>query len=118
MTKVKWLIEDILDTEHTEALMKELKRQGIGYKEVKYIPFSMEEKYDYFHDDECVVFYGSLNLASVIRQKKLWVPGVYCNYENLKCSTYYSYYGKYLLNSDYIMLPILEFKRRQDEIYK
>lgn len=46
----------------------------------------------------------SLNLAVEILKSKNY-PGVYCNLDNFKCTKYYPYYHKYLLNNPYVMLP-------------
>lgn len=115
--KPKWIIETLKDVEDTNRLKEALTRANIEYKDVKYVPFS-EEKYDIYPEEDCVVFYGSLNLAAQLRRKKKWVPGVYCNLDELKCTTYYSFLGKYLFNQDYIMLPLMELRRRKEEIYK
>jgi hypothetical protein len=115
--KAKWVIEVLNDIEDTERLITSLEGYSTEYKRIKYIPFS-DENYDIYPEEDCVIFYGSLNLAAQLKRKKKWVPGVYCNLDNMKCSTYYSHFGKYLLNSDYTMLPIMEFQRRKEELFK
>jgi len=64
-----------------------------------------------------VIFYGSLNLGRQMQREKAWVPGVYCNYENLCCMTYFSHWGEYLFNDDYIMLPMMEILRRREFVF-
>ena len=114
--EVKWLIEDFEEDGTLDPLLAEIKKQGMESDVINYVPFEVGE-YNKFKDDDCVVFYGSLNLAKQLQREKPWVPGSYCNFNNLRCVTYYSYWGKYLLNQDYTMLPILELSRKRDYYY-
>ena len=114
--EVKWLVEDYERDGSLESLINEIKLQGMQCEVVKYHPFE-SGTYDQYGDDECVVFFGSLNLARQLQREKGWVPGAYCNFKNFECSTYYSYWGKYLLNDDYIMMPLMEFYRKRKSIY-
>jgi len=115
--EVKWMIEDFEGRGILDPLIGEIKVQGMKCEIVTYIPFQ-SGKYDNYLDEDCVIFYGSLNLASQIHRTKPWVPGSICNFKNLCCLTYYSYWGQYLLNKDYIMLPLMELNRRKEDIYK
>jgi len=116
-TKVKWLIEDYEHDSSLEPLMAQIKKQGMELEVVKYEPWE-SGTFNQFEDEDCVVFYGTLNLGRQLQREKKWIPGVYCNFKNLCCKTYYSYWGKYLFNQDYIMLPMLEIKRRREEIFE
>lgn len=115
--KVKWLVEDFEGDGTLDRLIAEIKLQGMQCEVVNYIPFQGGE-YNQYSDEDCVVFYGSLNLARQLQREKPWVPGPICNFKNLCCKTYYSYWGEHLFNQDYIMLPMLEIKRRREEIFK
>ncbi len=114
---VRWLVEDYEGDGTLDPLIAEIKSQGMQCEVISYIPFQ-SGKYDHYSDDELVIFYGSLNLASQLQREKPWVPGPICNFKQLCCLTYYSYWGKHLFNKDYIMLPLLELSRRREEIYK
>jgi len=113
---VKWLVEDFEGDGTLDPLIAEIKNQGMECDVINYIPFEAGE-YNNYKDDDCVVFYGSLNLAKQLQREKPWIPGPYCNFKNLECLTYYSHWGKYLLNQDYVMLPLLEFSRKRDYYY-
>ena len=113
---VKWLVEDFEGDGKLDPLIAEIKKQGMECDVVNYVPFQAGG-YNKFKDEDCVVFYGSLNLVRQLQREKPWIPGSYCNFNNLKCVTYYSHWGKYLLNHDYIMLPLLEFSRKRDYYY-
>jgi hypothetical protein len=97
--------------------MDEIARQGMEYEIAKYEPWE-SCKLDHYPDEDCVVFYGTLNLGRQLQKQKGWIPGAYCNFKNLCCKTYYSYWGKYLFNQDYIMMPFLEIKRNQDWVFE
>lgn len=115
---VHWLIEDGPFEDDIDPILVEINKQGYPLKIVKYSPFeSINYKYLYT-EDACVVFYGSINLARQLQRNTPWVPGAIVNFNNYKCSTYYSYWGKHLLNKDYIMLPYAELSRRRQDIYK
>jgi len=113
---VKWLIEDFEGDGTLDPFIAEVKSQGMQCEVINYIPFN-GGKYNHYKNDELVIFYGSLNLAKQLQREKPWVPGPICNFKNLSCLTYYSYWGRHLFNKDYIMLPLLELSRRREEIY-
>jgi hypothetical protein len=115
--KVKWLIEDYEHDSSLQPIMDEIEKQGMEYKIAKYEPWE-SCKLDHYPDKDCVVFYGTLNLGRQLQGQKGWIPGAYCNFKNLCCKTYYSYWGKYLFNQDYIMMPFLEIKRKQDWVFE
>ena len=114
MGKVNWLIErDISDND--EQFLEELRKQNYFYKEVKYLKFRLEEANKYYSDHECVLFRGTLNLGRDILRTS-WIPGAYMDEKNLRCTTYYAYFGQYLLNNKYFILPLSELIRRRKEI--
>ncbi|GAG46085.1 unnamed protein product, partial [marine sediment metagenome] len=115
--KVKWLIEDYEHDSSLQPILDEIEMQRMEYEVVKYEPWE-SGTFNQYPNEDCVVFYGTLNLGRQLQREKGWIPGVYCNFKNLCCKAYYSYWGKYLFNQDYIMLPMMEIKRRQDEIFK
>lgn len=114
--KVKWLIEDYEHDCSLQPMMDEIKAQGMEYEVVKYEPWA-SGTFDQYPNEDCVVFYGTLNLGRQLQREKGWVPGVYCNFTNLCCHTYYPYWGKYLFNQDYMMLPMLEILRKREYVF-
>jgi len=114
--KPKWLIEDYEHDSSLQPLMDEVRAQGMDLEVVKYEPWE-SGTFNQYPNEDCVIFYGTLNLARQLQKQKGWIPGVYCNFQNLCCVSYYSYWAKYLFNSDYIMLPMMEVLRRQDYVY-
>src|SRR5690606_3444445 len=46
------------------------------------------------------------------------LPGVYCNLQQLQCTSYYPKFGELLLNSQYIMLPFGELNRQKEFLFQ
>jgi hypothetical protein len=114
MQKVNWLIEKNI-CDRNDEFLAELSKQGYFYQEVSYLNFLSEGANKFFPDDECVLFRGTLNLGRNIL-KTSWIPGAYMDDRNLRCSTYYTYFGNYLLNKKYFLITLGELIRRKNEI--
>lgn len=112
-----WLIQEDVFNEDFSDLYSALDKQNNKYHVYKYIPFS-SELITPLDDSDCVITYGSLNLAKIVQRTKKWIPGCWCNFENFRCLNYYAYYGKYLLNKDYSAIPLLEIIRLKEELYQ
>jgi hypothetical protein len=118
-TKVTWLLEDAVFEENIDTLKTELTRQGISFESIKHIPLE-SDKYKNpkgVDNNGCVLVYGSLNLMRQLLREKSWIPCGYCTLKNFECSKYYTYFGKFLLNQDYMMIPALELLRQKEFIY-
>ncbi|MEG3883728.1 ATP-grasp domain-containing protein [Microcoleus sp. herbarium19] len=114
MKKVNWLIEQNIYDRESE-LLAELQKQGYIYKQTKYLNFRSESAHQYFPPDDCVLFRGTLNLGRDIL-RSAWIPGAYMDEKHLRCSSYYTYFGQYLLNNKYFLLSLGELVRRKTEI--
>lgn len=115
---VSWLIEKHVFEDNVDSLVKEIKNQGMDIKMVSYAPFESSKKYlSLFQKESCIVFYGSLQMASQIKKEATWVPGVYANFSQFECVAYYPVFGDFLLNNNYIMLPYGELIRRKDFLF-
>ena len=68
--------------------------------------------------DGCVICYSSFPMARFVQEQRSWTPGSWCAFGNLACSTYYAYWGRYLLNGRYTILPGVEAIRQQDFLYE
>jgi len=114
----KWLIERDVFNEDLSSLIEEICRQGFEYTLLKCVNLEHKDGISdcKYADNDCVIFYGSLNLAARLQKKKPWIPGPWCNFKNFYCSKYYTYFGEYLFNKDYIMLPMKEAIRRKHQL--
>lgn len=117
MNAVNWLIEKYIFDENLDTFKAVFNKHNIKYKVFEYFPFMDINCSSLFKDDEIVIFYGSLNLARELRKHAKWIPGVWGNLHNLKCTTYYNHYGEYLLNNDYVMLPYGELLRKKEFLF-
>lgn len=103
---VCWLIEDCSLIEwEAERITKYLDEKEMRYKVFENI--NHEDKWiNLFQDDECVIFYGTLETGARINRKAPWTPSLFCAMGNYKCTNYYPLFHDYFLNSRrYIMLP-------------
>lgn len=117
-TDVKWLLERDVFHEDLDPIKEAITAAGMEYKEVRYIPLGADNNFhDYFPGDACVIAYGSINFTTAVAREANWVPGVWGNRKRLECTHYYPKLGKFLLNSDYIMLPYGELKRTKHHLF-
>lgn len=117
MRKVSWLIESFERDNSFEELSAEVKRQGMDCELISYDPEgNVKGSPDVFPGNQCVLFQGSIDMAARIQRDKPWIPGSFVTWNNYLCTTYYCKYGKWLFNSAYMMLPMVEFWRREQGI--
>ncbi len=120
-----WLVEEYDD--YVKDLVVEIEKQGHTCDFINY--YKMQEDNTFtgtglprlcgkWKDDDCVLFYGSIQTAQWLIKNRPWIPGVWYTFDNYKCSNYYSYIGEFLLNQDYTILPRAEVKRRIIELYE
>jgi hypothetical protein len=117
MTEVKWLVEDFAADNKFDALVEEIKRQDMECEVVRYEPFQ-SGSYNKLKDEDCVIVQSSINLALQLMRQKKWIPGPWLTAENYKCITYYTHFGKYLFNDQYMILPRDEVRRRLNWLYQ
>lgn len=118
---VKWLVEADVFQDNTDKLIATLKKKGIDYHVLKYIPFDddlAQRCMSIYGPNECVIFYGSLNFGRKLK-KNPWYPGVYLNDKMLECSMYYPYLKQLLLHyQDYMMMPYGDLAEHKNTIFK
>ena len=92
-----------------------MQKQRYIYQETKYLNFHPKAAHQYFPPDDCVLFMGTLNLGRDILRAS-WIPGAYMDEKTLRCSSYYTCFGHYLLNNKYFLISLGELLRRKIEI--
>jgi hypothetical protein len=118
--KSKWLIEKDVFFENEENFQNAFKKLGIESlfcDDILVKCFKDDNPCFNFNKNDCVVFYGGIASARFLQSKMGWIPGVYCNVNNLRCTSYIPYFGKDMLNNDYIMLPLGDLRRRSEELF-
>jgi hypothetical protein len=119
--KPVWLIEADIYGDEAIPLRGEIRRQGLR---AAIVPYSALKKgAEVVVEDraigpsECVIGYGTYPFARQIQLHHPWVPGAWCHPEKLDCATYYAYFGKFLLNQHYAIMPGVEAIRQCDWIF-
>jgi hypothetical protein len=122
--RIGWLIDADMFEGYRDDLVAGIRACG---HEVKLIrppapPYRWEDvgcSYrETFPPDACVVVHGDIELVARVYRERRWTPGVFGTMENFACSSYYCFFGKYLLNQDYVMLPFGELARRKDFLFE
>lgn len=104
-----WLLEPEVFKGDLEPFIEQLEKLNIDHTICKFgVPY---ESYISDLKDKNVIFQGSLQFAKKIRELANW-KGLYCNLPKLDCAYYYPRIGKYLLNSNYVLLPFGELHQR------
>jgi hypothetical protein len=112
MKSIKWLIESEVFNDEDDLLIDALKEMSVDHVVTK-VGKTYEEYINEMKSHEFMVFHGSLQFCKLIKMKTNWI-GAFCNLPQFECLYYYPRFGKHLLNSNYVMLPFGELKRRKD----
>lgn len=112
---IHWLIQKNIDRTDAYVLIRELLRQNICVTTVKYNT-GMEIEFNKHISDTCVICYGNIDFVRKVQKQYKWIPGAWCNFHNMMCSVYYTYFGKYLLNRHYSMMSLGELLMRWEDI--
>ncbi|KKN98839.1 hypothetical protein LCGC14_0140800 [marine sediment metagenome] len=125
--KPTWVIQTNMEGVDTKSMIAEVERQGMEVDRVEYdyaAPLSSLEKWliaegvvrDEDASDACVLCYGDVDFVKMIKRRASFIPGTWCNFENMKCSTYFAYLGRHLLNREYAMMPLGDLMRRWNNL--
>ncbi len=116
-----WLIEAGVYGDEAIPLLAEIRRQGMALAVIPHaeVRKGMAPVIDgrALPPDACVLGYGTFPFARQIQLHHRWVPGAWCNPENLDCTAYFAYFGKYLLNQHYAIMPGVEAIRQRDWLF-
>ena len=117
--KVKWLIEDFTTDNQTKQLALAGEELGFEVKMCDYRNHFNQDWPSYFEKYECVVTQTSIQSArSIMKYRLEWFPGPWYKHGKFDCHYYYPFFGKYLFNDFYMMLPAGEVYRRKDDIFR
>lgn len=113
--KPYWLIQTNTDGIDVAQMIAEVTIQGMVVRTIEHHPGTNIDFSGYSPSD-CAICYGSIDFVRQVNMRAPFIPGVWCNLNNMKCSTYYTYLGKYMLNREYAMMPIGELLRRWEDL--
>ncbi len=112
--KINWIVEKYMFEEYEEQLVATIKDSGQNCLLIDDTHF----KYDFnkdiknkFTENDCVIFYGSLQRGSQIWRETNFIPGIFLTRDNYECFKYYSYYGDKMVNSEYMLLGLNDVAR-------
>jgi hypothetical protein len=116
-----WLIEAGVYGDEADPLLAEIRRQGMVSEVVPYQAVKKGANLaiggHVLSPDACVIGYGTFPFARQIQLHHSWIPGAWCNPEHLDCTVYFAYFGKFLLNHQYVILPGVEAIRQQEWLF-
>jgi hypothetical protein len=116
-----WLIEAGVYGDEATPLLEEIRRQSMAGE---LVPHQVLRKGSApviggqpLAPDMCVLGYGTFPFARQIQLHHRWVPGAWISAENLNCAVYFAYFGGYLLNQHYAIMPGVEAIRQRDWLF-
>lgn len=116
-----WLIEAGVYGDEALPLLDEVRRQGMA---AEVVPHQSLRKGSApvvggqpLVPEGCVLAYGTFPFAQQILLHHRWLPGAWCSAENLDCARYFAYFGRYLLNQHYAIMPGVEAIRQRDWLF-
>lgn len=116
-----WLIEAGVYGDEAIPLLDAIRRQGLVGD---FVPHQALKKgavpiigMQPLSAGACVIGYGTFPFARQLQLHHPWVPGAWCSVENLDCIVYFAYFGKFLLNQQYVIMPGVEAIRQLDWLY-
>ena len=113
-----WVIENFTHESSYGDLIKELKRQGRPLKLIRK-EYKHSDLDEYRNDEQPVIFLGSIEMTELVKEQLCdCAPVAFCTAENYLCTKYVPYFGKYLFNDCYAMLPLAELQRQKSFYYR
>lgn len=114
--KVNWIVEKYMFSEYEKQLVDTIKNSGNNCLLVDDTDWNFDFNRDIknkFKEDDCVIFYGSLQRGRQLWRDTNFIPGIFLTIDNYECYKYYGYYGDKLVNSDYMFFGLNDLKRRE-----
>lgn len=120
MKKV-WLVEKYIFSDYEKELADTIKSYGFDC----HVFDDTDRNFDFnktiknkYNENDCVIFYGSLQVGRQIYNRTNLIPGVFLNIDNYDCNKYYGYYGNELVNNDYLFFGLNDIKRNINKIFE
>ena len=105
------------DSENAFKIIEILKDYDVKVYTNKYRPFGLMD-YSFLSRDYPSFLYGHLGCIRDCQRRNIDLsPFIWCDFDYLKCSNYYSFWGDFLVQKKYTFLPLSEVKRNIDFLY-
>ena len=109
-----WMIQTNMEGVDTGPMINAVDDQIMSVIPVEHT-LGMPCDFSSYDPHDCVVCYGDIDFVRQVQKRAPFIPGAWCNFYNMKCSTYYAHLGEHLLNRDYAMMPVGDLMRRWDK---
>ncbi len=117
-----WLIQSNMGDIDTKSMVAEVVAQGMVAHSIDYNlghVIHFREYCDNIVDQRYpFICYGSIDFVRQVQRRSKFIPGAWCNFYNMKCSTYHAHLGEHLLNQQYMMMPVGDLLRRWEELIR
>lgn len=113
--KPEWLIQINMEDVDTNPIIDEVRAQGMSVTPITHL-LDRQVDFNGYDSSDCVICYGNIDFIKQVRRMAPFIPGAWCDFRNMKCSTYYAHLGEYLLNQQYMMMPVGDLLRRWHEL--
>ena len=117
MNKAKWLICNLGKDDHIQQLYYGVLESGREAEVISLKQFA-EMVETPSEQRACIVTAGSIWMNGEIRKMRPNWAGNWHDESLYDCTRYYTYWGEYITQQNYIMLPFAEMVRRKDWLYK
>ena len=106
LNNITWILERDMFSDHHDKLYDALSSIGISVIDWD-DDWNVTNTYPNL-EHQHVIFHGSLNNASMIKDKRLWNIGAFCNIENLKCTSWYYEASEWLIQTNWRITTVRE----------
>jgi hypothetical protein len=123
-TSVGWLLDATVFEAYHDDLVAAILRNGHVVKSINSPnpPYRWDDTGSSYRGTfprgSCVVTHADIDLVNRVLTDNRWTPGAFATADHFFCSHYFTHFGKYLLNSDYTMLPFGELARCSDFLFE
>jgi hypothetical protein len=115
-TKCNWIIENFSEGDDISQLIEAVKNAGHPLTLI-----NRRNGFEYKHinfDNECVVFYGSINMAKIISEHlKTCFPVIWEDI-GFECTNYWPHYKHFLFNDNFEFTTLKNLRENKWEYYK
>jgi len=112
-----WLFEkDVFDEGNPEDMARIATGMGDEVHWVGYVPFGGDLRLPPLGKDDCVLAYGTINLARRLLSTSPCSPVAWFDENSLRCSTYLSHWGRHSVQ-EYVLVTWAELRRQGDMLY-
>jgi len=113
--KPTWIVEKHMFPEYEEELVAAIKESGANcymFDDTDFMKFDFDKDIKRrFTNEDCTIFYGSLQRGREVYAKTDFVPGIFLTLDNYECYKYYGYFGYMLMNMVYLMMGLNDVPR-------